>query len=631
MNINDLVKELKTASDLYFNGDGESHLTDAEYDVLERDLRLLDPGNEFLIGTGSSIRGNGKVQLPIQMGGLDQVYEGDTVKWIKDNGLANEMIHISHKLDGTSILGTYTEDGRFNSSFSRGNGIEGADNSRHVRKLIQTQRVPGCVGKDYDESVIIRAETIVAEKTFEAEKERDFYVDRVYKNPRNFVAGQMNKEEAIHGFYKHADIVAYKVVHPVMDQSLQSEFLNEQGFSTAAYTLILGSEITDDVLSDMLTQAHIDSPWALDGLVLTINSVATQERLTSEKTRDSLTPAFAKKFKIGQAENLAITEIVAIHREVSKHGVLKPVIEVDPIDLMGVTISRATAFNEKFLKTNDVGVGTKVAITRSGDVIPFITKVVDPTGYEAADEEFGSYHWNANEVDIVLDDLSHPAVKLARLVAAFGTLEIAHAGEGNLRKLFNAGYETVNTALVLDLQIFIDLIGKNGNLIFDSIKQRLNNVTMETLGATSGAYGIGIGRRKLKKLVACKGRITDLTEMEISEAEGFAGKSAQKVLDGEVAFKQFLADIDGRYTIAAPEEKVVGGLLENEIIVFTGVRAKDLEANIKSNGGTVGSGINKSTTVLVCKDVNGSSSKLKKAKDLGIKIISLTEAQKIYS
>lgn len=638
LSIPELVAKLTEASDLYYNGvDEESPLTDAEYDALERELRERDPGNKFLIGIGAEVRGS-KVELPVPMGGLDQVYEGDTVKWIENSNLKDELIHYADKLDGTSILMIYGEDGKFNAAYSRGKGDEGADLSRHVNSMInmndeRKNRIPTLVGAKIDESVIIRAETIIADDVFEDEKERDFCINgRVYKNPRNFTAGQMNKEEAIPGFYKHADIVAYEVIHPKMDKDDQSVFLERAGFEVAGFSLRFGKDLDDELLSEHLENRHKKSPWALDGLVLTVNDLETQNTLTSDKKRDNLLPAYARKFKVGQEDNVAISEIVAIHRHPSKHGVLKPRIEIEPIDLVGVTITFATAFNEKFLKDNNIGVGTKVQITRSGDVIPFIQKVIDPTGYNSPNaDEFGSYHWNESEVDIVLDDAeNHEDVQLEKLIAAFKTLEVAHAGEGNLRKLFEAGYTTVSHVIKLSDDILLDHIGENGRKIYDSMKSRLNPVKLETLGAMSGAYGIGIGRRKLRKLVAKHGTIYNLSLEEIMEAESYSEITAQKILDGESTFLDFLSDVKDYITLEEIKTETLDVSLENEVIVFTGVRAKDLEEFITENGGKVGSGISKNTTVLVCKDVNGTSSKLKKARDLGIKIIDIDEAYATY-
>src|SRR4051794_3097358 len=113
----DLVKVLTETSDLYHN-EGESYLSDAEYFVLEQMLKGMDPSNRFLATVGSDVRG-GKIDLPYPMGSLDQVYEGDAIRWVKDNRWSNEKFVVTDKLDGTSALLIYGRGGNFQIAYSR--------------------------------------------------------------------------------------------------------------------------------------------------------------------------------------------------------------------------------------------------------------------------------------------------------------------------------------------------------------------------------------------------------------------------------------------------------------------------------------------------------------------------------
>ena len=133
MDLKELVNIVSTAKDQYYNL-GQSSITDAEYDAYEAELRARDPGNPVLQKIGSDVRGN-KVKLPIPMGSLDQVQEGETVKWIRNQSLEKVDIVATDKLDGNSVLLVYSDNGDLHSAYSRGDGTYGQDVTRHVRRM----------------------------------------------------------------------------------------------------------------------------------------------------------------------------------------------------------------------------------------------------------------------------------------------------------------------------------------------------------------------------------------------------------------------------------------------------------------------------------------------------------------
>lgn len=198
------VDTLTRAADQYYN-EGSSFLSDAEYDALERQLRETDPTNPFLIGVGSEVRGD-KVKLPFVMGSLNAVNEGDTAAWIKTEGLGDEVIVVTSKEDGVSIMLVYGEDGNLQIAFSRGNGIEGQDVTRHVRNMKNVpQKVSG--------KMAIRAEVIMSDTVFEkVNKQVEASIGRTFANPRNYVAGQMNASTSNSIFYDNVSIIAYEII-----------------------------------------------------------------------------------------------------------------------------------------------------------------------------------------------------------------------------------------------------------------------------------------------------------------------------------------------------------------------------------------------------------------------------------
>jgi NAD-dependent DNA ligase len=617
-----LVHILTEASDLFHNGvEEESFLTDAQYDELEKMLRSIDPNNKFLVSVGSDVRG-GKIDLPHPMGSLDQVYEGETIKWIEANGWLDETFVISDKQDGTSALNCHGKAGELRISYSRGNGFQGADITRHMKRI---KSLPRSLDVMNIENHDVRLEVIMADDVFNNMKANaEAEGGRTYKNPRNYVAGRMNASESPDTFYDNVKVIATSVVKPLMSKSEQFRVLAEAGYEVTPYITKKGRELTDEFLIAYLNERRSKSPTAIDGIVIDLDNIAIVEKLTRKSS--SINPISSKKFKVGSEDNVAIATVKEVHWNPSKAGYLKPRVEIDPVDLVGVTITYATGFNAKFIRDNIIGPGAKIQITRSGDVIPFIQKVVEPAAKwaEPSEADFGPLEWSDGQVDLIMTDTNNNrAVQLEVINAMFGTtgLDVPHLREGSIEKLYDAGFKSpisIIRATQAELQKATgDSAGKK---IWEGLRLKLNNVELGILAGATSLLGRGIGRRKMTKVVEALGSDPILngtvTVQDIAKLEGFESKTAQTIVDNLPKFLDFLKEIDGYYTLVAPKEKVTGGDLEGVTVVFTGIRDKDLEAKIEARSGRIGSSVNKDTTYLVAKDPSGNSSKLVKARQL---------------
>lgn len=625
-----IVQILEQASDQYYN-EGESFLTDAEYDTLEQMLRSINPKSLFLASVGSDVRG-GKIPLPYPMGSLDQVYEGDTIKWVRDNGWLDEDFVLTDKEDGTSALNVYSKK-KLAIAYSRGNGIEGADITRHMSRI-------NAVPKTSTANCAIRCEVIMEEAEFERQKTAAHANgDRVYKNSRNYVAGRMNASESPQIFYDTVRVIGTSVVDPKMGKLEQLKFMEAMGYEVPHYIVKKGRELTDEFLIAYLESRRKDSKTAIDGIVIDIDSADI--RATLRRKSSSLNPMYSRKFKVGGEDNVAITEVVKVHYEPSKTGYLKPRVEIKPVDLVGVTITYATGFNAKFIRDGQIGPGAKIQITRSGDVIPFIQRVVEPAPAGAqlpTEAEFGEMEWTDGEVDMYLVNAdTNDTVQLNRLIDTFAGLEVPFLRQGSIEKLYQAGFKTAASIIKANERDLQNIVGDSaGNKIFEGLRAKLNPVPLGILAGSSQLLGRGIGRRKMTKLIDAIGEDAILNESpgvelakRVAAVEGFEQKTATTIVQNLPAFRAFLADITGYYTLAAKPAKVVGGDLDGVTVVFTGIRDKDLEAKIEARGGTIGSSVNKNTTYLVAKDPSGNSSKLVKARQLigENNVISIVEAQ----
>lgn len=197
LDMEDIIALLKECDDAYFNN-GESPLSDREYDTLKRRAFLMEPSNEYFVQVGSDVRG-GKIKLPYSMGSLNQVYEGEVKDWVTKYGLHKQDVVVTHKLDGVSCMLVYNN-GKLSIAYSRGNGIEGADITRHIKKI---PSVPSTVDADY---LVVRGEIIMDIDKFTKK------YSSLYKNARNLVAGMLNRKRTEDDELKDLSFIAYEVV-----------------------------------------------------------------------------------------------------------------------------------------------------------------------------------------------------------------------------------------------------------------------------------------------------------------------------------------------------------------------------------------------------------------------------------
>lgn len=627
-----IVEVLKHADDMYYNGDG-SFLTDADYDAIRQYAYQQEPHHSYFTGIGSEVRG-GKVPLPYTMGSLDQVDDFDEVKrWIDQHQLHNMTVIITEKLDGTSAMVIYDENGNLQIAYSRGDGKQGADITRHIKHF-----VPNQINTD-GKRLVVRGEVIIPKDQFpELRSSVRTRAGEMYKNPRNMVAGLMNAEKNDKSVYQYINFVAYDIINHTTPKRDQLQYLEQAGFETPLWVPVSGNDILGNgpnydsglFLTDHLNKCRHQSAYEIDGIVIDINTQSLREQLAPDN--DDLNPSYAVKYKVADQSNLAEANVVDVLWKASKHGYMKPRVQIEPTDLAGVTVQHATAFNAKFISENRIGPGAVIKITRSGDVIPYILEVTKSAKAKMPDEE---WEWNDTGVDAVMVDFErNEGVLLERLVDFFSALEAPHLKKGNVQKLYEAGYERPEDVINMHEQEMIDIFGHaNGTKIYQGLFDRLehNGIELyELIGAHATARGIG--QRKIKKLQKAVGQdrllAADLTVSEIDEVEGFDTKTAHKVVHELQQFKDFWNKVKHNVTLVA-KVNTSGGSMEDEKVVFTGFRSPELAAQVEAEGGEIQNSASGKTTIVVAKDPNSSSGKIKKARDAGAKIVGIDEFEEM--
>ena len=446
-----------------------------------------------------------------------------------------------------------------------------------------------------------------------------------YANPRNFVAGLINSPDPREAL-KDCNFVKYGAIPVLRNQfTTKQEILdklNEGQTSKVSYHVCGILDLTEELLISLFKEWSQE--YEIDGIILEVNNLATQSSLGRETSSGN--PVYARAFKHDSFEQRAESDVIGISWNISKQGLLKPIIHINPIKLDGVTVSNVTGNNARFIKDMGIGIGSKVVVKRSGMVIPKIVDVLQTVDFVLPTIEGVEIAWNEAGIELITltetDDQ-----KLRKNISFFEILEADSVGEGVITQLWDAGYKTIEQILKLtttDLES-IDRFGKRkAKIVFDSIKKSITGVQLSKLQHATGIFS-GLGSKKLALLEHFDGKPTIQQVMEI---EGFAEISAKTYVDNYDNFFIFIESLP--ITISEKVEVVaVGDDLVGKQFVFTGVRRKDLEEIIVSRGGVIGGSVSKNSTHLVMKEKGSGSSKETKAISLGVKIFTVEELEEL--
>lgn len=606
----------------YSETHSQSIIDDNQYDTLYNIARAMDPTNVYFTGVGSDVRGD-KVKLPYTMGSLDQVYEAELTQWVEQKELEDETIIISEKLDGVSCMLIYNSTGDLQIAYSRGNGVEGADITRHVRKICNLPEkninMAGCA---------IRAEIIVSHENFKTlQKLIKTRSNKQYKNARNLIAGLMNAKENNNIVYEYINVICYEIINQPLSKSDQLTKLKLCGFQVPWFVDILGLKLTDHELSSIIQIRKDVGAYEIDGVVLDVDDY--EKRLSLNPTRDTFNPAYSVKYKVVDSNNVKRATVQNVEWNISKHGYLKPKVVFDAVDVGGVTIKNATGFNAKFIKDNNIGPGAVVELVRSGDVIPFIRSVLIQSESPKLPNPKLEWEWNETNVDIVLQNPDdNPEVKMQQIIDFFTSLNVAHLKEGNIRKFANyIGSFDIIDFLNSDSKDWQLAIGTNGLKIHQSITERFSNLNIYELMGSTSIFGRGLGKRKFKLLLQSISfeDLKSATVEQIAQVEGFDIKTAEKIITGMSTFCEWL-DRLGEFVNITYENNTSEGKFKGHKVCFTGFRDKVLAEKVESLGGVIQSAVSSKTTYLVAANPNSTSSKMKKARTVpGITIFSVEE------
>lgn len=604
--IDKIVTKLEEANKAYRTGN--AIMSDKDYDEMVDLLFSYDPENEFFSKVGLEvIDETRKSKLPIDMASMNKIKTIEDIQnWLRLKGISrNAEIVCTPKYDGLSLC----HDEINTNTWTRGDGEYGQKSDEHY-KLIQNHLSLKSDTFSYTYGEVIMPKQVFADK-----------YSTEFANPRNLVAGLLNSKEVTEPlkdlqFIKYGAIpndgFYFKTKSDILDM------LNSGQEVKVNYHVFEAEDITEDFLIELFRRWSTD--YEIDGIILEVNDLALQESLGRETSSNN--PCYARAFKHDSFEQRAEADVLGISWNISKHGLLKPVLHITPIKLDGVTVSNVTGNNAKFVKDMGLGIGAKVVVKRSGMVIPLIVEVLETVDFVMPVVEGTEIDWNENGIELVTLSETDDQ-KLKQNVAFFEILEADNVSEGIITQLWDAGYQTIEDILNVSQNQLekIDRFGKRkSQIVYNSIQKSIKDVQLSKLMHASGLFR-GLGGKKLALL---EHFTTKPTIDQVMEIEGFAEISAKVFVDNYDNFFTFVENLPIKIAEKVEATKV-GTDLEGKSFVYTGVRDKESEEIILSRGGKIGGSVSKTTTHLVMKTKGSNSAKELKAISLGVKILTLEE------
>lgn len=374
----DLMKKL-AAWDIAYHQKDAPVVDDATYDAAKRRALEIEAEYPTLAADGVSTRVGAAVSTKfksyphsVPMLSISDVFnQAEVADWF--NKLADKDIFIELKVDGVSYAARY-ENGRLVRGLTRGSGVAGEDITENLRTIAD---IPHQLRGDYPDVIEVRGEVYMSRADFLAlNAAATESGDKVFANPRNAAAGSLRQLNPAITASRRLSAFAYTYGElSSRDWATQSEYfdkLESWGFRTTrkwarhAHTM---DEIQSAYNDTMMIRADI--PFDIDGLVLKVNNVDLQEKMGARAN----SPRWEVAYKFPAARG--ITTLRDITVQVGRTGVLTPVAELEPINIGGVLVSRATLHNADEIERLGINVGDKVIVQRAGDVIPQIVGVAE--------------------------------------------------------------------------------------------------------------------------------------------------------------------------------------------------------------------------------------------------------------
>ena len=639
----ELGEKLREASRAYYQEDREI-MSNVEYDALYDTLSALEKETGIVLADSPTVNVGYEAveQLPKEeherpMLSLDKTKEREALREF----IGEHPTLLSWKLDGLTIVLTY-ENGELIKAVTRGNGIVGEVITNNARVF---KNIPLKIS--FKGRLVLRGEAIITYLDFEKINETIGDADAKYKNPRNLCSGsvrQLNNEITAKRnvrFYAFS-LVSAEGVDFRNSREVQFWWLNEQGFEVVEYRKVT-AETLDEAM-DYFAEAVTTNDFPSDGLVALYDDIAYGESLgTTAKF-----PRNAMAFK--WADEMRDTRLLEIEWSPSRTGLINPVAIFEPVELEGTTVSRASVHNISIMKELKLGIGDTIRVYKANMIIPQIAENLTGSGNAPIPHTCpacGQETVVKKENDVECLFCVNPGCP-AKKIKSFGlftsrdAMNIDGLSEATLEKFIARGF-IHDFGDIFEISRYKDEIVEMegfGQKSYDNLMESLERAKETTLPRVIYSLGIAnIGLANAK--VICRHFDNDLDRIrhasleEVSDIDTigpviagnlvayFRDEDNNRRLDHLMNFLHIQEDSPKQEQIFEGMNFVITGSL-----VHFGNRSEAKEL-IESLGGKVTGSVTKKTNYLINNDIQSNSSKNKKARELGIPILSEEDFRKL--
>jgi DNA ligase (NAD+) len=636
----ELAATLTAAAKTYYQESREI-MSNYEYDKLYDELVELEKETGVVLSKSPTQNVGYEVlsELPKErhespMLSLDKTKStADLQEWLGDQtGI------LSWKLDGLTVVLTYSG-GTLKKAVTRGNGEIGEVITSNARVFAN---VPVTIS--FQGELVLRGEAVIRYSEFNRINEAIDDVDAKYKNPRNLCSGSVRQLNSQITAERNVNFEAFALVTAEgvdfkNSRKEQFEWLKRQGFDVVEYKTVTAETLPEAVEEFAEAVSGYDIPS--DGLVLLLDDIAYGESLG----RTAKFPRNAIAFK--WADEIKETKLEYIEWSPSRTGLINPVAVFEPVELEGTTVSRASVHNLSIMESLALGEGDTITVYKANMIIPQIADNLTRSGKIRIPEEC-PVCGGKTEVRQVGDvrslyctnpDCQAKRIKSFALFVSRDALNIDGLSEATLEKFIGAGF-IKEFADIFHLDRHEETITQMegfGRKSYDNLIRATETASHTTLARMVyglGISGIGLANAKMlcRKFKFDFDRMRHATAEELIEVDGIGGVLADawiRYFDDEKN-QEIVDHLLSELTFEKEEESTEEAIFEDMTFVITGsvehfANRKELQEAIEVRGGKATGSVTSKTTYLINNDVASNSSKNKKAKDLGVPIISEEE------
>ena len=671
----ELVERLNALSEAYYN-DGESTVSDYEYDALRDELERMEKETGIILPNSPSItvgaRNNEKlkkVKHEYPALSLDKTKDIDLlIKKMAQGEVESGRAEcvIMWKEDGATVNAVYSE-GNLVQLSTRGDGLEGS---------VITHNAPYIKGVplkiDYKGKLVVRGEAVMSFAEFNRINESLPAEKEHYKNARNLCSASIQDDEACNDIkdreiWFQAFNLVYKEDMPDLFED-RLLWLKSQGFNVVPY------EVTNTgagLLKEKMRRWEENVPFyefPIDGLVICLNNAKYTDKLPGTSHNPHIYSGYAYKF----TDEVATTTLRSISFSASRTGLLNPVAIFDPVSLEGTTVHRASLHNISYILTHDLKINSKIDIIKSNKIIPMLVKNHDKElewNGEMVDEERKKRNALISECPICHSEVQYKFTdekkKRPTLVAFCENPDCVAKKIGAFAKfasrdgmnIFGMSEETITKFIIKGwLKEFSDFwhldrykeeivntegFGETSYNNYVAAAENARNVDFIHFVNALGIPNVGKGQAKvLKKFIESKkeegqSSVTILIQddLDLQECEGIGAVIAKSISEWcktsatEEWFLNLLLELNITDDLDIEEAGETSLPLEGKVFVITGAlngyaNRDELKEKIEALGGKVSGSVSKKTSYLINNDVTSTSGKNKKAAEIGIPVIS---------